>query len=47
VVVKACTNLANQVWTPIQTLVLTNGTASFDDLQWTNYPTRFYGLGFP
>jgi BspA type Leucine rich repeat region (6 copies) len=45
--VNACTNLASPVWTPIQTLTLTNGTAYFSDPQWTNSPSRFYGFGFP
>jgi len=47
VVVEGCTNLANQVWTPLQTLTLTNGTSYFSDPQWTNYPCRFYGFSFP
>jgi hypothetical protein len=61
VVVEVCTNLANPVWTALQTVTLpnfsfyfTNGSfyASnssfyFSDPQWTNYPSRFYGLGLP
>jgi hypothetical protein len=47
VVVEACTNLANPVWTPLQTVTLTNGSVYFSDPQWTNYPNRFYGLGLP
>jgi hypothetical protein len=47
VVVKACTNLASPVWTPLQTVTLTNGSFYFSDPQWTNYPSRFYGLGLP
>jgi hypothetical protein len=47
VVVNVCTNLSNPVWTPVQTLTLTNGTAYFSDLQWTNYPSKFYGFCFP
>ena len=31
VVVEACANLANLVWTPLQTLTLTNGSAYFSD----------------
>jgi len=38
VVVQACTNLANPIWTPLQSLNLTNGLAYFSDPQWTNYP---------
>lgn len=47
VVVKACTNLANQVWTPVGTNILTDGTSYFSDAQWTNYPRRFYGFSWP
>jgi len=47
VFVEACTNLTNPVWTTIGTNTLntflgTNGTAYFNDAQWTNYPARFY-----
>jgi hypothetical protein len=47
VVVEACANLASPVWTPLQTVTLTNGSFYFSDPQWTNYPARFYGLGLP
>jgi hypothetical protein len=47
IVVEACTNLANPAWTPLQSLTLTNGSVHFSDPQWSNYPCRFYGLGFP
>jgi hypothetical protein len=47
VVVEACTNLAGPVWIPLQTNTLANGFFSFSDPQWTNYPCRYYGLGFP
>jgi len=47
VVVETCTNLANPVWTPLQTVTLTNGSVHFSDPQWKNYPTRYYGLGLP
>jgi hypothetical protein len=46
IVVVACTNLASPVWTPLQTLTLSN-SFYFSDPQWTNYPARYYGLGFP
>ncbi len=42
VVVEACTNLANPVWTPISTNILTGGTSYFSDPQWTNYSGRYY-----
>lgn len=47
VTVNVCTNLANPAWTLLQTFTLANGTYSFNDAQWTNYPARFYSLGFP
>ena len=42
VVVEACTNLANPVWSPVSTNTLTDGSSYFSDPQWTNYPDRFY-----
>jgi hypothetical protein len=47
VVVEACTNLANPVWTPLQTLTLSNGVSYFSEPLQTNASGRFYGLGFP
>jgi len=47
VVVETCTNLAKPDWLPLQTLSLTNDTATFSDPQWTNYSARYYGLGLP
>jgi hypothetical protein len=52
VVVEACTNLANPVWTPVATNTLnafigTNGMSYFSDPRWTNYPSRFYGFSWP
>ena len=47
IVVEACTNLRNPVWTPLTNVTLTNGSVHFSDPQWTNYPTRYYGIGFP
>jgi hypothetical protein len=47
IVVEACTNLARPVWTALTNVTLTNGLFYFSDPQWTNYPARFYGLGFP
>jgi hypothetical protein len=44
VVVEACTNLADPVWTPVGTNTLTGGSSYFSDSQWTNYPGRFYRL---
>ena len=42
IVVEACTNLSNPVWRPLQTNMLTDDPSYFSDLQWTNYPGRFY-----
>ena len=44
VVVDACTNLIQTNWVPVATHVLTNGTCSFSDAEWTNYPGRFYRM---
>lgn len=43
IVVEACTNLADPIWSQLQTNALT-GSCHFGDPQWTNYPTRFYRL---
>jgi hypothetical protein len=47
VVVEACTDLANPVWSSVATNTLTAGTSYFSDSQWTNYPGRFYRLRSP
>ncbi|HEY5481078.1 MAG TPA: leucine-rich repeat protein, partial [Verrucomicrobiae bacterium] len=47
VVVEACTNLANPLWSPVGTNTLTNGSSYFSDPQWTNYPSRLYRLRSP
>jgi hypothetical protein len=47
VVVQACTNLANPAWFPVQTITLTGSPVYFSDPEWTNYTSRFYGLGVP
>jgi hypothetical protein len=47
VVVEACTNLASPVWTPLQTVTLTNGLFYFSEPVQTNSSGRYYGLGFP
>jgi hypothetical protein len=41
-VVEASTNMVN--WVPLQTNTLTSGAIHFSDLQWTNYPGRYYRL---
>jgi hypothetical protein len=45
VVVEASTNL--QIWTPVITNTLVNGTYAFGDSTWTNYPQRFYHVRSP
>jgi len=47
VVVKASTNLANPTWYPLKTNILNGNPLYFTDPQWTNYPSRFYGLSMP
>jgi hypothetical protein len=47
IVVEACANLANPIWTPVQSMTLTNGLAYFSEPFQSNAPTRFYGLTFP
>jgi formylglycine-generating enzyme required for sulfatase activity len=42
VVVEACTNLANPIWSPVKTNTLSDGSSYFSDPQWTNYIRRFY-----
>jgi hypothetical protein len=44
VIVQASTDLANPVWTTLQTNALTNGVFNFSDPQWANYPGRFYRI---
>ncbi len=45
--VEVCTNLASRVWTPLQTVTLTNGSFYFSEPFQANSPARFYGLGLP
>ena len=47
VVVEACANLTNPIWSPVGTNTLTGGSSYFSDPQWTNYPGRFYRLRSP
>jgi hypothetical protein len=47
VVVEACTNLANPVWSSLQTNTLSGDSFYFSDPQWTNYPARLYRLRSP
>jgi hypothetical protein len=47
VVVEACTNLGNPVWTPLQTVTLINGSFYFSEPLQTNIACRFYSLALP
>jgi len=47
IVVEACTNLANPVWSPVSTNTITAGSSYFSDPTWTNYSCRFYRLRSP
>jgi hypothetical protein len=47
IVVEACTNLVNPIWSPLGTNILTNCSSYFSDPQWTNYPVRCYRLRSP
>ncbi len=47
VVVVACANLANPVWTPFQTLNLSRGSSHFSEPIQSNIPGRYYSLAPP
>ena len=47
VVVEVITDLANPIWYPLDTNILTGGSVYFSDPQWTNYSTRLYRLRSP
>ena len=47
VVVEACTSVADSMWSPVSTNILTAGTSYFSDPNWVNYPARFYRLRSP
>jgi hypothetical protein len=47
VVVEACTNLANPVWSPVSTWYPISGSSYFFDPYWTNHATRLYRLRLP
>jgi hypothetical protein len=42
VVIDACTDLANPTWSPMGTITLTEGTATFIDPDWATHPAGFY-----
>jgi len=45
--IEACTNLANPVWTPLQTVTLTNGLFYFSEPFQSNNAGRFYRITAP
>lgn len=47
IVVEACTDLTISVWTPLQTLTLTNGLFYFSDPVQTNSSGRYYRISSP
>jgi hypothetical protein len=47
VVVEACTNLGNPIWSPVGTNTFTTGAFYFSDPDWTNCTARFYRLRSP
>ncbi len=47
IVVEACTNLANAVWTPLQSCLVTNGSIYFSDPKFPNFPSRIYRIRSP
>src|ERR1035438_1968935 len=47
IVVEACTNLANPLWSPVGTNTLTSGSSYFSDPPSTNFTRRFYRLRPP
>jgi hypothetical protein len=47
VVVEAATTFSNPVWAPLQTNVPSGGMIQFLDLNWNNYPNRFYRARTP
>jgi hypothetical protein len=46
-VVESATDLADLVWSPLQTLTLTGDPIHFSDPQWTSQTARFYRLRIP
>jgi hypothetical protein len=47
VVVEACTNFANPIWSPVATNTQAGGWSFFSDPNWPNYTARFYRLRSP
>ncbi len=47
VVIEGTTSLSNPTWLPLQTNTVKGGSLYFTDLNWTNYPSRFYRVTWP
>jgi hypothetical protein len=47
IVVEACADLANRIWTPVGTNILAGGSAFFSDPAWRTSAVRFYRLRSP
>jgi hypothetical protein len=47
IVVEACSDLGSMNWVVLSTCALTNGSITFTDPTWTNYPRRFYRISAP
>ena len=47
IAVEVTTNLGSPLWTPLQSLLLTNGLFYFSDSQWTNRAAGYYRLSSP
>ena len=47
VVVKACTNLIDGIWVPVETNSMNNSSVYFSDPDWGNHAARFYRLSMP
>lgn len=47
IVIEACTNLAQPVWVPLQSMALTNGLFHFSEPLKSDTPARFYRIGAP
>lgn len=47
VVVEACTNLSEGLWTPVQTNTFNGISFFFSDPTWTQFPGRYYRLRSP
>ena len=47
IVVEACSNLANAVWSPLLSCLVTNGSIYFSDSQYPNFTSRIYRIRSP